>query len=359
MRRQNSEEFRSRYVPRLHAIGLMLGGILVVASSGHAGVLTASWTAPTTKTDGSALTQLARYRVYYSTSDSPCPGSTFFEVASSTSVPPPNQTVSVQLSGLTTASIYSASVTAVDTSENESACSEVASAIARDDSATTPVQDATTPTTPMHDATTPSTSVHDATTPSAPAESVASIVESFDQFDRPDSSDLGPQWDQQRGAGIGSRQIVNQHVRASALGTGIEERHSAVVAPDQFARIVIASFGGAGLGDIGAYVRAGAPGDRTFYACSAEKQSTTTSRIYRRLGGAYMDLATENSTVWQAGDVLECRVVGSTVYLLRNGVMLLTATDTMLTNGSVGMRLREDLVFADTEIATFVWGSLN
>jgi hypothetical protein len=39
--------------------------------------------------------------------------------------------------------------------------------------------------------------------------------------------------------------------------------------------------------------------------------------------------------------------------------VLLTATDTVLTDGGVGMRLREDLAFADTEIATFVWGSLN
>ena len=122
MRRQNSEEFRSRYVPRLHAIGLMLGGILVVASSGHAGVLTASWTAPTTNTDGSALTDLALYRVYYDTSDSPCPGSTFVEVAAPESNPPPDETVSFQLTGLTTALIYSVSVTAVDTGGNESAC---------------------------------------------------------------------------------------------------------------------------------------------------------------------------------------------------------------------------------------------
>jgi hypothetical protein len=39
--------------------------------------------------------------------------------------------------------------------------------------------------------------------------------------------------------------------------------------------------------------------------------------------------------------------------------VLLTATDTVLTNGGVGMRLREDLAFADTEIAAFEWGTLN
>lgn len=110
---------------------------------GEAGVLDASWTAPTTNTDGSALTNLALYRVYYSTSDSPCPGSTFVEVASSTSIPPPDQTVSFQLTGLTTGSIYSVAVTAVDTDGNESACSDAANAVAHDDSAVSPTDTVT------------------------------------------------------------------------------------------------------------------------------------------------------------------------------------------------------------------------
>jgi len=145
MRRPNAEELRSRFVRSCHSIGLMLGGILLVAVSSDAGVLTASWTAPTTNTDGSQLTQLALYRVYYNTSDSPCKDSTFVEVASPDSNPPPDETVSFQLTGLTTGWIYSVSVTAVDASGNESVCSEVASAIAQDDSVTTPAApDATT-----------------------------------------------------------------------------------------------------------------------------------------------------------------------------------------------------------------------
>jgi HYDIN/CFA65/VesB-like, Ig-like domain/Fibronectin type III domain len=138
MRRQNTEGFRPRCVRWFRAIGLTLGGILLVAASSHAGVLNASWTAPTTNTDGSALTDLALYRIYYSISASPCPGSTFFQAATPTSVPPPSQTVSFQLTGLTTGSIYSVAVTAVNTYGNESACSAVASAVARGDSSVTP-----------------------------------------------------------------------------------------------------------------------------------------------------------------------------------------------------------------------------
>jgi len=140
----------------------------MMAASGHAGVLIASWTAPTTNTDGSALTNLAFYRLYYSTSDSPCPGSTFFEVASPTSMPQRNQTVSFQLTGLKTASVYRVSITAVTTGGKQSNCSDVAGAIARDDStATSTAQDHSGPTQPLqdHSATTPTVQDHSVTTP--------------------------------------------------------------------------------------------------------------------------------------------------------------------------------------------------
>src|SRR3989454_3710381 len=124
-------------------LGLALGGSLFAANliapnPGSAGVLDASWTAPTTNTDGSALTDLGSYRVYYSTSATPCPGSTFVSVATSTTTPPPNQTVNVRLTGLATGSTYNVAVTAIDMSSNESACSAVASAVAAVEGAVTP-----------------------------------------------------------------------------------------------------------------------------------------------------------------------------------------------------------------------------
>ena len=115
----------------LVGLGLALGGVSLVAAPGGAGVLDASWTAPTANSDGSLLTDLASYRVYSGTSSVPCPGSSFLPVPSSTPSPPPNQTVTFRLTGLSTGSLYNVSVTAVDTSGNESACSAPASATAR------------------------------------------------------------------------------------------------------------------------------------------------------------------------------------------------------------------------------------
>jgi hypothetical protein len=157
MRRQRAEGLRSRCVCCIHAIGLMLGGILLVTTSGHAGVLTATWTAPLANTDGRPLTDLAVYRAYYSIFDAPCPGSTFAEVVSPSSTPGANETISFQLTGLTAGAFYTVSVTAVDAQGNESACSDTASAVARDDSLVTPtapIDSSTTPPPPDNSTTT-------------------------------------------------------------------------------------------------------------------------------------------------------------------------------------------------------------
>ena len=118
---------------------LVLGGVVLATNPGSAGVLDASWTAPTTNTDESPLTDLASYRVYYVTAPtSPCPGSTFVQVASPTTTPPPGQIVSVRLTGLTTGTLYNVAVTAVDTSDSESTCSTVATAAAALELSATP-----------------------------------------------------------------------------------------------------------------------------------------------------------------------------------------------------------------------------
>jgi hypothetical protein len=118
-------------------VGLALGGILLVAPSGGAGVLDASWIAPTTNSDGSPLTDLASYRVYYGPATA-CPGGAYFQVASPTTSPGPDQTESVRLTGLTTGALYYVSVTAVNLRGDESPCSIGASAVAQIDFSVSP-----------------------------------------------------------------------------------------------------------------------------------------------------------------------------------------------------------------------------
>src|SRR5439155_21256525 len=66
----------------LLGLGVALGGVLLRAAPGEPGILDVSWIAPTTNSDGSPMTDLASYRVYYGASNPPCPGPSFFQVAS-------------------------------------------------------------------------------------------------------------------------------------------------------------------------------------------------------------------------------------------------------------------------------------
>ncbi len=114
-------------------LGLALLTVLVLAaaSTSHAAILDAQWTAPTVNTDGSALTDLGSYRVYFGVSSAPCPGSSFVSVTSPTASPQPGDTVSVRLGALTSGTLYFVAVSAIDLNGNESSCSAAASAVAQ------------------------------------------------------------------------------------------------------------------------------------------------------------------------------------------------------------------------------------
>jgi len=125
--------------PRAAVTSLGLALVLLLAPMpGAAGILDATWTAPTTHTDGSPLIDLASYRVYYGTSGSPCPGSSWMPVASPTASPSVGQRVSVRLTGLTTGASYNVAVSAIDAGGVESPCSNFASAVSRFELAVSP-----------------------------------------------------------------------------------------------------------------------------------------------------------------------------------------------------------------------------
>jgi hypothetical protein len=182
-------------------------------------------------------------------------------------------------------------------------------------------------------------------------------VQFSDDFARPDSQDVGPAWTPQRVGG--DAQLVNERVRGTALTNGNEESNSIVLSGNQFARITITTFVGPGYGDAGVFLRAAAPPDRTFVACSAQKNDPSTTTITRRLQGAHALLASEAATAWANGDVLEFSVVGSTYVCKRNGVVVLTADDANLTSGRVGFRVREDADLSNTDIDSFIAGDMG
>jgi hypothetical protein len=100
---------------------------LLLPAVALAGRLDLEWEAPSTNVDGSQLTDLAKYRIYYSTGSGACGGATYAEVASALPNPVAGTLVSYALPGLTTATTYFVQVSALDSSGNESTCSNEAS----------------------------------------------------------------------------------------------------------------------------------------------------------------------------------------------------------------------------------------
>src|SRR3990170_6511137 len=96
---------------RLLAFALAAAALLPLASPLQAGVLDATWNAPTTNEDATPLTDLWAYRVYFGTSNPPCPTSSYWEIASATAAPTPGTVVTFGLSELVTGNVYFVQVT--------------------------------------------------------------------------------------------------------------------------------------------------------------------------------------------------------------------------------------------------------
>ncbi len=116
-------------------VGMLL--LLICDIPAQAGLLNVALTAPTTNVDGTPLTDLASYRIYYATTSTPCPGSTYQTVTSPNSSPAQGDVMRSTITGLTTNSTYYVQATAVDSSGSESACSNQANGVAKADTAET------------------------------------------------------------------------------------------------------------------------------------------------------------------------------------------------------------------------------
>jgi hypothetical protein len=104
---------------------------LILAGCATGGVLDASWVGSTTNVDGSPLSDVVSYRVYYSTTDAPCTGGKSINVAPSRT-PAPGQRIAFRLTGLRIGELYYVAVAAVNSQGVESTCSSAASARARE-----------------------------------------------------------------------------------------------------------------------------------------------------------------------------------------------------------------------------------
>lgn len=283
------------------AVALLL---MLWAGPAAAGELQATWTAPTTNTDGSALTDLDGYRVYASSNQAqltPCQNATLvYEVPAASPTPSPGTTATTVMYNLTEGARYWVAVTALNAAGTEGGCSALADAVAR---------------------------------PSA-ANRFA------DDFNRPDTaSGLGPAWASTYGpvavivGGAAQPQTPTNGTEMLVVG-------AAPPAPDQRAQAQIVAFGGPAYGDVEVLLRAQQPG-RRYYQCGAE-QNPARTHISRRDETTGTTLAEDAATAWAPGDWLTCDVSGQTLVLRKNGAPVLSVTDATYANGAVGLRMRDD-----------------
>src|SRR3990172_5277754 len=87
------------------ALTIVAAALLLLALPVQAGVLDATWNAPTTNDDGTPLTDLGTYRVYFGISNPPCPTSSYWEIAAATAAPTPGTVVTFGLSQLDTGTV--------------------------------------------------------------------------------------------------------------------------------------------------------------------------------------------------------------------------------------------------------------
>jgi hypothetical protein len=121
----------SHLLPRQIICFVFAFALLVPAA--QAAYLDLAWDAPTTNIDETPLTNLAGYRVYYGSPSVTCYKSPFQEVPSPTMAPASGDSVTFRLAGLESGVAYDIQVSAVNSYGTESACSNEATGVARDE----------------------------------------------------------------------------------------------------------------------------------------------------------------------------------------------------------------------------------
>jgi hypothetical protein len=154
-----------------------------------------------------------------------------------------------------------------------------------------------------------------------------------DDFIRADNADLGTNWTPLDG----SMKISGNAARLTSLTTDFHAEYvnSVTLTSAQYAQSTL-TIAGAILVHADVQTRTSTTAT-TFYLYTAAKNESFTSRIGKAIGGSFTQLSSEASTTWVTTDVLKGTVVSSELDLLRNGVSLITATDSAINSGPPGI----------------------
>ncbi len=155
-------------------------------------------------------------------------------------------------------------------------------------------------------------------------------VSATDDFNRANSSSLGPNW---TATSDGSMVISGSTVAGGSSGSTGDIRTAETYPSGQFSQIQITSTP-TGAQWIGVAVRAQSGGQNAYVGVYSGNSGSPELILFERSGGAWSQFGTYASGVLPAGTVLRITAVGNTIALLENNVVVVSASDASLTGGA-------------------------
>lgn len=166
---------------------------------------------------------------------------------------------------------------------------------------------------------------------------VAWAASAIDTFDRTDGA-LGANWASGY-SGEGTATIVSNAAECAVTLRCVASYSAFVPGANQYAQGITLQYNSSGDSDTGVGVRLAAPATFTGYFARCGIVGANTTVIQKRIAGSGTNLATEAVTAWQTTDVVRLEASGTALTLKRNGVLLLSTTDSDIASGRGGILL--------------------
>src|SRR5689334_10769326 len=164
-----------------------------------------------------------------------------------------------------------------------------------------------------------------------------------DDFNRADDpADIGSEWDTYNSSAC---VLINNTVTGNGSGRCVEGFNATLPGAAQYGKFIIAAHFTPEFHnqvDYRVMVRLQAPTTYSGYACVVSWDSGVDGQqntfIQRRDAGSATAMgATETATTWTVGDELRCEANSDTITLKKNGVTVMSRTDSTYTTGRVGI----------------------
>jgi hypothetical protein len=153
-------------------------------------------------------------------------------------------------------------------------------------------------------------------------------------------------------------QIVDEKVRGQRPGDWSVALYRRDLTSDQYAQITIVTFKDNNPCFGGVVLRGSSTAYYAFVALKNDAGGYTTE-ILENVRGEFYELSAESSTQWKAGDVLRAAAEGPNLTVYRNGVIVLTASDSSIRSGQAGVVIGcHSGDVANAEIDDFLSGDL-